>query len=61
MKEGMGKLAAADEGSGRWAGAMAIVKDFEEKCGTPDIRLKQVADAMAVEMHAGREQAEYAH
>lgn len=47
--------------SGRWAGAMAIVKDFEEKCGTPDIRLKQVADAMAVEMHAGREQAEYAH
>ncbi|KAL2462611.1 Hexokinase-1 [Forsythia ovata] len=39
--------------SGRWARAMAIVKEFEEKCGTPDIKLKQVADAMTVEMHAG--------
>ncbi|KAL2516312.1 Hexokinase-1 [Forsythia ovata] len=39
--------------SGRWARAMAIVKDFEEKCGTTDAKLKQVADAMTVEMHAG--------
>ncbi|CAI9773593.1 unnamed protein product [Fraxinus pennsylvanica] len=39
--------------SGRWARTMAIVKEFEEKCGTPDIKLKQVADATTVEMHAG--------
>ncbi|KAJ7951702.1 Phosphotransferase [Quillaja saponaria] len=39
--------------SGRWARAMAIVKEFEEKCGTPTGKLKQVADAMTVEMHAG--------
>ncbi|KAJ7963082.1 Phosphotransferase [Quillaja saponaria] len=38
---------------GRWARAMAIVKEFEEKCGTPTGKLKQVADAMTVEMHAG--------
>ncbi|GFP83885.1 hexokinase-1 [Phtheirospermum japonicum] len=41
------------KGSGRWARAMAIVKDFEEKCGAPEGKLKQVADAMTVEMHAG--------
>ncbi|KAL3631949.1 hexokinase A [Castilleja foliolosa] len=41
------------KGSGRWARAMAIVKDFEEKCGATEEKLKQVADAMAVEMHAG--------
>uniref|UniRef100_A0A5B7AG93 Phosphotransferase n=1 Tax=Davidia involucrata TaxID=16924 RepID=A0A5B7AG93_DAVIN len=39
--------------SGRWARAMAILKEFEEKCGTPAAKLKQVADAMTVEMRAG--------
>lgn len=39
--------------SGRWATAMAIIKEFEEKCATPIGILKQVADAMTVEMHAG--------
>ena len=39
--------------SGKWARAMAILKEFEEKCGTPIGKLRQVADAMAVEMHAG--------
>ncbi|KAK6128003.1 hypothetical protein DH2020_038250 [Rehmannia glutinosa] len=39
--------------SGRWARCMAIVKEFEEKCGTPEGKLKQIADAMTVEMHAG--------
>lgn len=32
---------------------MSIVKEFEEKCGTPQAKLKQIADAMTVEMHAG--------
>ncbi|KAL7114113.1 hypothetical protein ACP275_04G099600 [Erythranthe tilingii] len=39
--------------SGRWARAVAIVKEFEEKCGTPEGKLVQIADAMTVEMHAG--------
>lgn len=39
--------------SGRWARTRALVKEFEEKCGTPEAKLKQVADAMTVEMHAG--------
>ncbi|CAI9779979.1 unnamed protein product [Fraxinus pennsylvanica] len=39
--------------SGEWAKAMAIVKEFEEKCGAPEVKLKQVADALTVEMHAG--------
>ncbi|KAI3421721.1 Phosphotransferase [Psidium guajava] len=39
--------------SGKWAKAMAILKDFENKCGTPIVKLRQVADAMTVEMHAG--------
>ncbi|KAK9102292.1 hypothetical protein Sjap_019546 [Stephania japonica] len=39
--------------SGRWARAMAILREFEEKCGTPIGKLRQVADAMTVEMHAG--------
>ncbi|CAA2971164.1 hexokinase-1 [Olea europaea subsp. europaea] len=39
--------------SGKWARALAIVKEFDEKCGTPEGKLKQVADAMTVEMHAG--------
>lgn len=37
----------------RWSKAMAIVRELEEKCGTSDTKLKQVADAMTVEMHAG--------
>lgn len=39
--------------SGRWVTATAILKDFEERCATPIGKLKQVADAMTVEMHAG--------
>ncbi|XP_022728660.1 hexokinase-2-like isoform X2 [Durio zibethinus] len=39
--------------SGKWARALAILKEFEEKCGTPSSKLKQVVDAMTVEMHAG--------
>ncbi|XP_027167491.1 hexokinase-1-like [Coffea eugenioides] len=39
--------------SSRWARAMAIVRELEEKCGSPEAKLKQVADAMTVEMHAG--------
>ncbi|GLU14421.1 hypothetical protein SLE2022_309930 [Rubroshorea leprosula] len=37
----------------RWTRAMKIVKEFEEKCETPIGKLKLVADAMTVEMHAG--------
>ncbi|KAJ0841383.1 putative hexokinase [Helianthus annuus] len=37
----------------KWAKAMDIVKEFEEKCATPVSKLRQVADAMTVEMHAG--------
>ncbi|KAI8553740.1 hypothetical protein RHMOL_Rhmol05G0039800 [Rhododendron molle] len=39
--------------SGRWAKAMAILEELKDKCGTPTGKLRQVADAMAVEMHAG--------
>lgn len=39
--------------SARWATATAIVKEFEEKCATPIGKLRLVADAMIVEMHAG--------
>lgn len=39
--------------SGRWARAELIVTEFEEKCATPIGKLRQVADAMTVEMHAG--------
>ncbi|XP_055831757.1 hexokinase-2 isoform X1 [Solanum dulcamara] len=39
--------------SSKWERARAILKEFEEKCATPDGKLKQVADAMTVEMHAG--------
>ncbi|KAI7756140.1 hypothetical protein M8C21_013636 [Ambrosia artemisiifolia] len=41
------------QSSGKWAKAMDIVKEFEEKCATPIAKLRQVADAMTVEMHAG--------
>ncbi|MFS7996191.1 putative hexokinase [Helianthus anomalus] len=41
------------QNSGKWDKAMDIVKEFEEKCATPVSKLRQVADAMTVEMHAG--------
>jgi hexokinase len=37
----------------RWDRVKAIVKEFEEKCGTSIEKLKQVADAMNLEMHNG--------
>ncbi|KAI3941377.1 hypothetical protein MKW98_001418 [Papaver atlanticum] len=39
--------------SGRWNKAMSIFKEFEENCATPIGKLRQVADAMTAEMHAG--------
>ncbi|GAB4852664.1 hexokinase A [Ancistrocladus abbreviatus] len=39
--------------SGNWVKAMEILKEMEEKSGTPLRKLRQVADAMTVEMHAG--------
>ncbi|KAH7667201.1 Hexokinase protein [Dioscorea alata] len=36
-----------------WTRAVAVVTDLEEGCATPYSRLRQVVDAMAVEMHAG--------
>lgn len=39
--------------SGKWARAMSIMREFEGKCATPISKLRQVADAMTVEMHAG--------
>ncbi|KAJ4958545.1 hypothetical protein NE237_025656 [Protea cynaroides] len=39
--------------TGRWAKVMAILNEVEEKCATPIAKLRQVADAMTVEMHAG--------
>lgn len=39
--------------SGKWEKAMDIIKELEDKCGTPAAKLRQVADAMTVEMHAG--------
>jgi hexokinase len=41
------------QNSGKWAKALAIVKELEEKCGTPIAKLRSVAEAMTVEMHAG--------
>lgn len=37
----------------QWAKANAIVKDLDEKCCTSIDKLRQIADAMSVEMHAG--------
>ncbi|KAF7083973.1 hypothetical protein CFC21_087688, partial [Triticum aestivum] len=37
----------------RWRRAVALLRDFEEGCATPPARLRQVVDAMVVEMHAG--------
>lgn len=39
--------------SGEWERGRALLKEFEEKCATPVGKLRQVADAMTVEMHAG--------
>ncbi|XP_020108796.1 hexokinase-3-like [Ananas comosus] len=40
-------------GRGRWRRAAEVVREFEEGCATPVARLRQVVDAMVVEMHAG--------
>ncbi|KVH92988.1 Hexokinase [Cynara cardunculus var. scolymus] len=39
--------------SGRWSKVAEMIKELEDKCDTPNAKLKQIADAMAVEMHAG--------
>ncbi|XP_073064801.1 hexokinase-3-like [Primulina eburnea] len=36
-----------------WRRVMRVVEELEEGCATPVLRLRQVVDAMAVEMHAG--------
>ncbi|KAJ0969776.1 hypothetical protein J5N97_022653 [Dioscorea zingiberensis] len=36
-----------------WGKAVALLKELEEGCATPVSRLRQVVDAMAVELHAG--------
>ncbi|XP_077217678.1 hexokinase-1-like [Tasmannia lanceolata] len=41
------------QSSRKWARAVGILREFEEKCGTPIGKLRQVADAMTVEMNAG--------
>ncbi|XP_074563087.1 hexokinase-1-like [Curcuma longa] len=41
------------QSSVRWAHVEAVVRELEESCATPIRKLNQVADAMAVEMHAG--------
>ncbi|XP_057447233.1 hexokinase-1-like isoform X2 [Lotus japonicus] len=38
---------------GKWGLAEAMVKEFQEQCKTPIEKLRQIADAMEVEMHAG--------
>ncbi|KAL0722895.1 hypothetical protein Bca4012_037494 [Brassica carinata] len=37
----------------KWRGVVEILKELEEACDTPVGRLRQLVDAMAVEMHAG--------
>ncbi|KAK1278599.1 Hexokinase-3 [Acorus gramineus] len=37
----------------RWERVVGVLREFEEGCSTPLARLRQVVDAMAVEMHAG--------
>ncbi|KAH9623810.1 hypothetical protein KSS87_007047, partial [Heliosperma pusillum] len=37
----------------KWRKVVGVLRELEEICGTPLSRLKQVVDAMAVEMHAG--------
>ncbi|KAL3744874.1 hypothetical protein ACJRO7_014047 [Eucalyptus globulus] len=41
------------ESDGKWERAAEMVKELEEKCRTPVWKLRQVAEAMVVEMHAG--------
>ncbi|GFS43908.1 hexokinase 1 [Actinidia rufa] len=42
-----------DRSSGRWDKAAAILRELKDKCRTPIGKLRQVADDMAFEMHAG--------
>lgn len=37
----------------KWRTVVEILKELEDACDTPVGRLRQVVDAMAVEMHAG--------
>ncbi|KAJ6823744.1 hexokinase-3-like [Iris pallida] len=37
----------------KWARVLELLSDFDEGCSTSAARLRQVVDAMAVEMHAG--------
>ncbi|KAL6976605.1 Hexokinase-3, variant 2 [Sarracenia purpurea var. burkii] len=37
----------------KWKRVVAVVEELEEACSTPVERLRQVVDAMVVEMHAG--------
>lgn len=37
----------------KWNKVVGVLKEFEEGCSTSIGRLRQVVDAMAVEMHAG--------
>ena len=37
----------------KWGKVLGLLREFEEGCGTSIGRLRQVVDAMAVEMHAG--------
>ncbi|XP_019448343.1 PREDICTED: hexokinase-1-like isoform X3 [Lupinus angustifolius] len=39
--------------SGKWGEVLRIVKEFDKQCGTPIQKLRQIGDAMEVEMHAG--------
>ncbi|KAK4479125.1 hypothetical protein RD792_014636 [Penstemon davidsonii] len=41
------------KGSGKWAKAEAILRELEDECWASTSKLRQVADAMAEEMHAG--------
>ncbi|KAF2532810.1 hypothetical protein F2Q70_00029082, partial [Brassica cretica] len=41
------------QSSGKWARVIEILRVLEEDCATPIGKLRQVADAMTVEMHAG--------
>nr|BAP47497.1 hexokinase [Gentiana triflora] len=39
--------------SAKWGKALEILEELEENCATSTWKLKQIADAMTVEMHAG--------
>ncbi|CAH8313135.1 unnamed protein product [Eruca vesicaria subsp. sativa] len=41
------------QSSGKWTRVIEILRVLEEDCATPIGKLRQVADAMTVEMHAG--------